>query len=61
MTKLIDSEDKGCWTSDRFDTEKECIDFLKNKILAILRNQYHEYSGKRKNFIKKSKKVWYIS
>ena len=41
-----------------FETEKECIDYLKSIIIHILRKE--GYTGSREEKIKKSyKKVWY--
>lgn len=48
------------WCDDIFDTEKECIDFLKNHIIKILRHESPIRSTKLNNFNKKNKKVWYI-
>jgi hypothetical protein len=45
-------------TDDRiFDTEKECIDYLKSDIVRILRKEGH--IGKKDRDLKKFEKVWF--
>jgi len=47
------------YCNDIFDTEKECIDFLKSKIIRRLRKEGHKQ--RKDNVIRKAqKKVWYI-
>ena len=47
------------WCSDVFDTEKECIDFLKNKIIEKLIDEgYRNRKMRQKSQV--SKVVWYV-
>lgn len=41
-----------------FETEKECIDFLKSKIISLLRNEGYR-GAKDKKINQSHKKVWY--
>lgn len=47
------------WCNDIFNTEKECINHLKNKIIEILISEGHK-NKKTKNIINSSKKVWWL-
>jgi hypothetical protein len=48
-----------CESSAIFETEKECIDFLKSIIIQQLKKEGYQNS-KDKNIKKYHKKVWYI-
>jgi hypothetical protein len=45
------------WCDAIFETEKECMDFLKNRILNITKKRYPSLGNKRKNLDRI--KVWY--
>lgn len=49
---------EGIFTDDRFNTEKECIDFLKSHIILILRSEGN-IGNKDKRGKQLHKKVWY--
>ena len=74
LYKLVDNDGSFCddvyvqlgrtdthnqYCSDIFFTEKECIDFLKDKIVKVLKSESHTYSRKNRNIQSKYKKVWY--
>ena len=42
-----------------FDTEKECIDYLRNNIIRILRSESYKQSSKSKRINNNRTKVWY--
>jgi hypothetical protein len=42
-----------------FDTEKECIDYLRNNIIKILRSETYNQSSKSKRINNNRIKVWY--
>jgi hypothetical protein len=46
------------WCEDIFNTKKECIDFLKKRIVKYLRNEYSALGSKRKK-LNNGIKVWY--
>jgi hypothetical protein len=46
------------WCEDIFNTEKECIDFLKERIVKYLRNEHSALGSKRKK-LNNGIKVWY--
>ena len=47
------------YCNEVFDTEKECIDFLKNRIIERLRAS--GYRGRKDKIIKKSeRKIWWV-
>ena len=47
------------WCEDIFNTEKECIDFLKERIVKYLRNESYKQSSKSKRINNNKTKVWY--
>ena len=58
--KLVNNNDKfKNFTDDIFDTEQECIAYLKSRIISRLRQEGFR-GRKEKNIEKKIKKVWYI-
>lgn len=42
-----------------FNTEKECIDYLRNNIIKILRSETYNQSSKSKRINNNKTKVWY--
>lgn len=48
------------WCENVFETEKECIDYLKSEIIRRLRNRWRKPHTKQVNLERKNKKIWFV-